>query len=115
MEDADFRPVEDTKRIRPDEVDRRALPFKKRGDRRTPRQEAGQREVVAPAADNAPASVWSQEAAIDPRDLPSALAPSTPEMARYEDAPQRKRAMLPVVVMLVACAIGFGIMWFMVR
>jgi hypothetical protein len=79
----------ETQRIRPEQVNRRALPFKRLGgDRRGPEPvavseqvEAAPPEAAAPFASQPPgppsASVWSREQPLDRAELPSALVPLT--------------------------------------
>jgi hypothetical protein len=89
--------VEETMRIRPDEVERRALPFKN----------------AEPATTSDPpptgqASVWSTEAVIRREDLPSALAPSVDVQVAQAEKPRMDGLALVAgtVVLLVGLVVA---------
>ena len=123
--------VEHTIRIRPDQVDRRALPFRKQATgRRAEDDVAIQTHTDAmrpeemraalpfqhpePAVTHIPVdhqapSVWSREAAIDPRDLPSSLAPSQLSELRASFVPEphdASRAVAALVIVSIAVLVG---------
>ena len=127
--DPPFR-VEHTIRMRPDQIDRRALPFRKDARGRRAADDASIQthtdavrpdELRAalpfqhpePAITHVPVehqepSVWSREAAIDPRDLPSSLAPSQINLpASIAPEPHdASRAVAALVIVSVAVLVG---------
>lgn len=128
--DPPFR-VEHTIRIRPDQIDRRALPFRKEARGRRADDDAAiqsHTDVVRPdeiraalpfqapepAVTHVPVehqepSVWSREAAIDPRDLPSSLAPSQLADLPVSVVPEphdASRAVAALVIVSVAVLVG---------
>jgi hypothetical protein len=103
---------EHTAVMRPGSVDRRALPFKKSGERRHKADEeaaAGAPETSPPAGDEAqPASVWSAAPTVDPNALPSALAPpSMPPPSMAPPAEEEHNAVWIVLALLAALVLGF--------
>ncbi|HZO15726.1 MAG TPA: hypothetical protein VFB62_20780 [Polyangiaceae bacterium] len=128
--DPPFR-VEHTVRMRPDQIDRRALPFRKdaRGRRRAddvviqthtdavrpdelrsalPFQAPEPAVTHTPLAHQEP-SVWSREAAIDPRDLPSSLAPTQLSNLPASVIPEphdASRAVAALVIVSIAVLVG---------
>lgn len=106
-DDVESDPAERTKRMRADEIDRRALPFKKSRERRGRRAGAPGPTAVSPVATTT-ASVWSREGSIDPRDLPSSLAPTSGnDMPPSDPAPRRNRTLLAGLLMAAFVVLGF--------
>ena len=104
-----FDPMERTGRLRPAEIDRRALPFKKWHERRSNRTAEASPQQPDPQQPGAvAASVWSRGATVDPRDLPSSLAPRSGDPMRpSDDPPEKSRMWIGALLMGAFLVVGF--------